>query len=133
MQPAAAPPAESGDPRPFAERPVVAPAARPAPWVQLKYFSFAPAIYPAMIREASPGIPPGALVHVFDKDGRHFGQGLFNPKARVPLRMFHHGPEPVGEDGLTHLRDAALDLRLNTLGLPAQTEAFRVIHSDGDG
>lgn len=125
--------AETEQPGRYADRPVVPPEARPAPWVQLKYFSFAPAIYPAMIRVASPGIAPGALVQVYDKDGRHFGQGLFNPKARVPLRVFHHGAEPVGEDGLTRLRDAALALRLDVLGLPAQTEAFRVIHSDGDG
>ena len=130
---AAADSAETEGAARYADRPVVPPEARPVPWVQLKYFSFAPAIYPAMIRDTSPGVPPGALVHVFDKDGRYFGQGLFNPKARVPLRVFHHGAEPAGDGALDALLDAALALRLDTLALPAQTEAFRVLHSDGDG
>lgn len=103
------------------------------PWVQLKYFSFHPCIYPAMIKAASPDAAPGQWVSVFTRDGQPFGHGLYNPRARVPLRVFHHGAEPVGEDHLTGLLERAVDLRLNLLRLPEQCEAFRVVHSDGDG
>ncbi len=108
-------------------------ALRQAPWVQLKYFSFAPQLYPAMIREASPDARPGSLVTVYDKDGERFGAGLYNPRARVPLRMFHHGATPFTEADFGPLLERALDLRLATFRLPELADAFRAVHSDGDG
>jgi 23S rRNA (cytosine1962-C5)-methyltransferase len=57
-----------------------------SPWVQLRTFSYHPTLYPAMIRSASPDARPGDLVQVYDKEGQPFGAGLYNPKARVPLR-----------------------------------------------
>ena len=103
------------------------------PWVHLKYFSFSPTLYPAMIREASSDAEAGSLVHVYDRDGRVFGMGLWNPRSRVPVRMVHHGATPAGEEVFTTLLDRALELRLNVLNLPAVTDAFRVVNSDGDG
>lgn len=103
------------------------------PWVQLKYYSNHPCIYPAMIAGVSPEAAPGQWVHVYDREGRLYGAGLFNPKARVPLRVLHHGSEPAGEEHMTRLLDRAIDLRLDYLNLPDTTDAFRVVHSDGDG
>lgn len=114
-------------------KPAAAGAGRQAPWVQLKYFSFAPQLYPAMIREASPDAAPGSLVTVYDRDGQRFGAGLYNPRARVPLRMFHHGEGAFAEADFAGLLDRAVDMRLQTLRLPEVTDAFRVVHSDGDG
>ncbi|HSH15828.1 MAG TPA: class I SAM-dependent rRNA methyltransferase, partial [Verrucomicrobiae bacterium] len=102
------------------------------PWVQMKYFSYHPTVYPAMIRAASADAQPGQLVTVYDKEGQPFGHGFYNPPARVPLRMIHHGPDAITEDYLEELLGRAIDLRLNVLKLPATTDAFRVIHSDGD-
>lgn len=102
------------------------------PWVQMKYFSYHPTVYPAMIRAASADAQPGQLVTVYDKEGQPFGHGFYNPPARVPLRMIHHGPDAITEDYLEELIGRAIDLRLNVLKLPATTDAFRVIHSDGD-
>lgn len=134
MNPPADPPAAAG-PAPAAVR-----AEDPAnpetwarPWVQLKYLSFAPQIYPAMIRAASPDAGPGSLVTIYDKEGHRFGVGLYHPRARVPLRVFHHGPEPFGEADFPALLDRAVNLRLELLRLPEVTDAFRVVHSDGDG
>lgn len=99
----------------------------------MKTFSYAPAIYPAMVGAVSDDARPGNLVNVFDKNGRPFGHGLYNPLARVPLRVIHHGDGAFGEDDFIALLDRAVDLRLKALDLPAQTDAFRVVHSDGDG
>ncbi len=104
----------------------------PRPWVQLKYYSNQPTIYPAMIAGASQDAKPGDLVAVFDKEGRPFGSGLWNPKARVPLRVLHHGEEPVGEELFDRALERALDLRLRLLTLDANTDAYRVLNSDGD-
>lgn len=103
------------------------------PWVRLKYITFHPCLYPAMIAAASPDARPGSLVRVYDKAGKPFGAGWYHPKARVPLRMIYHGPEIITEAYLDTLLHRALDLRLRRLQLPAHTDAFRVVHSDGDG
>ncbi len=104
-----------------------------APWVQLKYFSFHPAIYPNMIAAVSPDAAAGDLVRVYDKNGEPFGAGFYNPKTRVPLRVLHHGATPFAETDLDALVTHALRLRLDTLKLDAISEAWRAIHSDGDG
>jgi len=99
----------------------------------MKYFSFHPVVYPNMIRAVSPDAGPGDLVHVMDKEGQLFGSGFYNPKARVPLRVLQHGEDVLTEDKLDARLDAALDLRLQTLHLNDRTDAWRAVHSDGDG
>lgn len=103
------------------------------PWLQMRHFSYQPTIYPAMLGPASSDANPGSWVNLYDKYGQPFGNGLFNPRARVPLRVFRHGPDFQGDDYLKTLLDRAIDLRLDLLQLPATTDAFRVVHSDGDG
>lgn len=103
------------------------------PWVQLRTFTFSPAVFPAMIRTASPDAQAGNLVAVYDKTGQHFGTGFYCPKARVPLRVVHHGPETLGEEYFTAALERAVDWRVKTLHLDAQTDAYRVVNSDGDG
>jgi len=103
------------------------------PWAQMKYFSFNPAVYPNMITAVSPDAGPGSLVHVYDKEGQPFGTGFFNPNARVPLRVLDHHAENFDEASLDARLDAALDLRLNTLRLNEVSDAWRAVHSDGDG
>ncbi len=103
------------------------------PWAQMKYFSFHPAVYPNMIRAVSSDAGAGDLVHVYDKEGQLFGSGFFNPKAHVPLRVLQHGDNVLSEEALDARLDAALDLRLKTLKLNDTTEAWRAVHSDGDG
>lgn len=105
----------------------------PTPWVQIKYFTFHPNIFPNMIAAASRDAKCGDVVTVYNRDGDAFGHAFFNPNARVPLRIFQHGPEPIEADFLTKRIRQAVELRLSTFKLTEQTEAFRVIHSDGDG
>jgi 23S rRNA (cytosine1962-C5)-methyltransferase len=100
--------------------------------VQLKTVTFSPTIYPAMIKAVSPGIRPGALVTVYKKDGTVFGMGLFNPKARVPLRVLVHGTNPASEDYFDTAIGRAVDWRVKTLGLDAEMDCYRVVSSDGD-
>lgn len=106
---------------------------RASPWVQLKYFNFSPTIYPGMIKKVSREARNGSLVAVYDKAGYPFGAGLYNKRARVPLRMVYHGSERFGEEDFLPLLDRAVDLRLGQLGLPEKSDAYRVVHSDGDG
>lgn len=112
------------------------------PWVQLKYFTYHPHVYDRFIGAVSSDARPGDLVAVYDRNGDAFGTGLFHPTARVTLRVLQHGAADAREETMDALVDRAVDLR-ERLGLgvaaaaddstfPA-TDAYRVIHSDGDG
>ncbi len=105
---------------------------RRTPWVELKTFTFHPTIYRTMIGKTSRDAKAGDIVTVYDRKGLAFGSGLFNPPARVPLRMYRHGPAEFGEQDFLALIDRAIGLRRQTLGLDKVAQAYRVIHSDGD-
>jgi len=102
------------------------------PWVQLKTITFSPAIYPAMIKAVSPDATPGALVTVYRKDGTVFGTGLYNPRARVPLRVLVHGEQPATDEYFTTAIERAVQWRVETLKLDDHMDCYRVINSDGD-
>lgn len=105
----------------------------PRPWVQMKYFSYSPAVFPRLIGATSPEVQPGDLVAVYDKEGQPFGVGYYNAEARIPLRILTHGPEPPDEAALTQALDRAVALRRDVLRLEDTTDAWRAIHSDADG
>ncbi len=105
----------------------------PRPWAQLKYFTYHPCVYPRFIGAVSPGAKRGELMAVYDKEGERFGAGFYNPGARVPLRMVHHGSEDFAESAFPDKLRRAVDLRSNWLKLDESTDAYRVVHSDGDG
>jgi 23S rRNA (cytosine1962-C5)-methyltransferase len=130
MTPARAKPDESAPARPA---PVASSADWPKPWVQLKYFTYHPSVYPRFINAVSPGIKRGQLATVYDRDGLVFGAGFFNPTARVPLRMMHHGQEPFAESDFPDKLRSAANWRTRQLKLDAAVGACRVVHSDGDG
>ncbi len=115
---------------------------RRRPWAQLKYFTFQPAIFPRLLGEVSPDAKPGDLVTVYDKAGQRLGTGLYNPRAKIVLRVVSHGPEPEGADGAgaaggeAYFEQAirrAVALRRDLFRLDETTDAYRLINSDGDG
>lgn len=102
------------------------------PTVTLKYLSFHPSIWPRMIGDVSRDAMPGSLVEVFGTQGTTFGWGLWNPKARMPLRMVSHRPEPIDESFfLDAIRNAA-SLRREMFHLDEETDSYRCIHADAD-
>lgn len=74
----------------------------PSNWVKLKYTSNQPTIYPSMIQ--SHQAQPGDMVTIIDKgistwrksllihfiliDEKTFGFGIFDPNAKIPLRVY---------------------------------------------
>jgi len=105
----------------------------PRPWAQLKYVTFQPAIFPRLLGEVSPGARPGDWVSVYDKNGEPVGAGLFNPRAKIPLRVVAHGSQPIGEDYFEGAIRRAVALRREVFKLDAEADAYRLINSDGDG
>ncbi len=102
------------------------------PWVQMKYFSYNPGVFPRMIGAASPDAAAGNLVAVYDRQGELFGQGFFNPDARIPLRVLSHGAEAPSEDSLDAAIRTAVAMRRDFLKVDATTDAWRAVHSDAD-
>jgi 23S rRNA (cytosine1962-C5)-methyltransferase len=105
----------------------------PRPWAQLKYITFQPAIFPRLLGKVSPDARPGDWVAVYDKNGERAGSGLYNPRAKIPLRVVVHSAEPVGEDYFEGAIRRAVALRREVFKLDARTDAYRLINSDGDG
>jgi len=103
------------------------------PWAQLKFVTFQPHIFPRMLGEVSPDAQAGDLVAVYDRNGQRLGAGLFNPRAKIPLRVVCHTAEPVGEEYFEQALRRAVALRRETLQLDATTDAYRLVNSDGDG
>lgn len=103
------------------------------PWVQLKYFTFSPNVFPRFVGATSGNIEAGAQVTVYDKEGNPFGHGFYNAGANIPLRIFSHAKEALPADYFEQLIRRACRLRTETLRLPETTDAFRVVHGDADG
>lgn len=103
------------------------------PWVQLKYFTYNPAVFPRMLGAVSPDAVAGGLINVYDKNGELFGGGFWNPRSRTPLRMLYHGPEVLTESYLENALRRAVSWRRDDCGLDATTSAYRIIHGDSDG
>lgn len=103
------------------------------PWAQLKYFTYQPAIFPRLLGEVSSDAKPGDLVAVYDKAGNRLGSGLYNPRAKIPLRVVNHGAEPPSEDYFAEALRRAVRFRREALKLDEVADAYRLVNSDGDG
>ncbi|MDX2186250.1 MAG: class I SAM-dependent rRNA methyltransferase [Opitutaceae bacterium] len=103
------------------------------PWAQLKYFTFAPAIFPRLLGEVSSDARPGDFVNVYDKNGSLCGGGLYNSRAKIPLRVVSHSTTPVSEAYFEEAIERAVSFRRRVLKLDDVTDAYRLIGSDGDG
>lgn len=103
-----------------------------APWVQLRSVSFHPFIFKRMLKGASPDARPGDCVNVYDKHGVLFGHALYNPKSQIALRMLNQDDSPIDESFWRDALNRAVDLRQHVLHLPDTTNAYRVVHAEGD-
>ena len=119
-------PREPGSADPAAKRAVQ------SPWVRLRSRTRHPWIFDKMIAAGSRPLNSGDLVHVYDPDGQPFGVGLFNRGAPIVLRMLAHGDVAADDEIFrSRLRDA-ISLRRETLGLDVATNAYRLVHAEGD-
>jgi 23S rRNA (cytosine1962-C5)-methyltransferase len=86
-----------------------------------------------MIQKPEAPLPAGTPALVRDRDGKLVGTGFYNPRAELALRLF--AGEAVG-DVRAHFVQAlrlAVQLREESLNLPKHTDAYRLVHAEGDG
>lgn len=93
-----------------------------------------PWVWSAQVHKPEGRIPPGSVVDVVDAKDRFVGRGFWNGHARIALRLLTADPaETVDANWIAARIDRAVRLRRELLELDKSTDAWRVIHSEGDG
>lgn len=118
--------ADGGDER------AAAPAGVAGPWVRLRTTTSHPFVYQKMIASADPAAEPGGVVAVYDKSGGLVGHGLYNPRSQIAVRMLCWGERPIDPAFWRERLGEAIALR-RRLELDAVTDAYRLVHAEGDG
>lgn len=75
----------------------------------------------------------GDIVRVVDRENLPLGFGLWNGRSQISLRLLSQGVDPPSLPFWTNRIDRAIALRRDILGLDAVTNAYRVLHAEGDG
>ena len=103
------------------------------PKVYVKSPTGHPYLYRKRIARFDASLRPGDLAAVCVERGAVFAYGLFNPRAEIAVRLLRWGTDPPDEAFWTGQLSQAAALRRELLTLDAQTDAYRLIHSEGDG
>jgi 23S rRNA (cytosine1962-C5)-methyltransferase len=86
-----------------------------------------------MVERPASRLPPGAVVDILDRDGQWVGRGFHNGHSRIAVRLLTSDPaEAIDADFFARRLDRAVSLRRDWLGLDAVSDAYRLVHSEGD-
>jgi 23S rRNA (cytosine1962-C5)-methyltransferase len=106
------------------------------PQVRLKIArrSSHPWIFQKMVEKPPTRLPGGSVVDVLDRDGQWVGRGFYNGHSRIALRVLTTDPaEMIDEAFFARRLDRAIALRRDWLKLDDVADAYRLVHSEGDG
>ena len=93
-----------------------------------------PWIFQKMVEKPATRLPGGSVVDAIDREGQWVGRGFYNGHSRIALRVLTADPnEAIDADFFVRRIARAVALRRNWLGLDAITDAYRLVHSEGDG
>ena len=93
-----------------------------------------PWIFQKMVEKPEPRPKPGSIVDIVDRDGTFAGRGFYNGHSRIALRVLSADAEEALDEAFFSRKIAqAVQLRRDVLKLDAVTDAYRVVHSEGDG
>ena len=108
----------------------------PLPLVRLKnaWNSTHPWIFQRLVEKPAQRPKPGSIVDVVGVDGVWIGRGFYNGHSRIALRMLENDPDVAVDAGwFVRKIGEAVRLRREFLKLDAIGNAWRVVHSEGDG
>ena len=108
----------------------------PNPVVRLKnaWRSSHPWIFQRLVDKPVQRPKPGSIVEVVGVDGEWIGRGFYNGHSRIAVRILETHPDvPVDAGWFSRKIADAVALRREVLGLDAVSDAWRVVHSEGDG
>src|SRR5262245_1889625 len=104
------------------------------PQVRLKIArrSSHPWIFQKMVEKPATRLPGGS-VDIVDRDGQWVGRGFYNGHSRIALRVLTTTKdESIDQDFFARRIARAVQLRRELLKLDAVTDAYRLVHSEGD-
>lgn len=108
----------------------------PLPTVRLKnaWKSNHPWIFQKLVEKPMPRPKPGTIADIVGVDGTWIGRGFYNGHSRIAVRILETDPDVAVDAGWFARRIAeAVRLRREVLDLDAVSNAWRVVHSEGDG
>ncbi len=106
------------------------------PTVRLKnaWKSTHPWIFQRLVEKPEQRPKPGTIVNVVGVDGDWIGRGFYNGHSRIAVRILETDKHiPVDEHWFRAKISTAVSLRREALNLDEITDAWRVVHSEGDG
>ena len=91
-----------------------------------------PWVYANAVARVEGEPAPGDVVALADHDGRLIGRGFYNPRSQIPVRLTTRAEEAV-DAAFLRARIARARAARQRLGLPsADTNAYRLVNSEGD-
>jgi 23S rRNA (cytosine1962-C5)-methyltransferase len=91
---------------------------------------FHPWVFSGAIDQIDDDYESGDVVKVFSAEGRFLGQGYLNPRSQIAVRMLTFDEREITASLFEkRIQDAHL---LRQRFLPAGTNAYRLIHAEGD-
>jgi len=107
----------------------------PLPTVAIRAAGTHQFVYRKMIEGPVGAAMPnhGDVVRVVDRHGQSLGYALWNGRSQICLRFLSHATAPPGREFWSSRIDRAAALRTTVLGLDRETNAYRVVHAEGDG
>ena len=91
-----------------------------------------PWVFSGAVYGFSREIEDGEMVDVVDHENAHLGTGFFSDRGSIVVRILTFNEETFDSNFWKRRIASAWELRLKLLNLN-QTNAFRVIHGEGDG
>jgi len=93
-----------------------------------------PWIFQKMVEKPTVRPKPGSVVEIIDREGNFAGRGFYNGHSRIALRVLSADPaEAIDEAFFARKIGEAVALRRDLLKLDTVTDAYLLIHSEGDG
>lgn len=93
-----------------------------------------PWIFQKLVDKPAVRPKPGSIVDVVGVDGVWIGRGFYNGHSRIALRILETDPDAVMDAAwFTAKIGEAVRLRREVLKLDEVSDAWRVVHSEGDG
>lgn len=92
-----------------------------------------PWVWSSQLHKPEAKLPPGSVVEVRDAKDRFVGRAFWNGHARIALRLLDTHPDASIDAAWIAARIAlAVQLRRDWLQLDQVSDAWRVVHSEGD-
>lgn len=94
-----------------------------------------PRIFAKRLRRPDENIRPGEEVAVRAEDGTFVGRGFYSPRSVFGVRIYdrHEKGPPLDGAWLAGRVRAAVAFRREVLRIEDTTDAYRVVHAEGDG